>query len=95
MKSISSSNKKDFNKVLPYSTLTAAPGKSTYAEIEQTQRETFTCASSIASLRGGGQHRELGLVMTPSAYDLVALETPHIRPVHTGDPPNYDGITQR
>ena len=38
---------------------------------------------------------ELGLVMTPSAYNLVAPDTPYIRPVHTGDPPNYDGITQR
>ena len=33
--------------------------------------------------------------MTPSAYDLVALATPYICPVHTGDPPTYDGMTQR
>ena len=33
--------------------------------------------------------------MTPSAYDLVAPENPYIHPVHPGDPPNYDGMTQR
>ena len=93
--SISSSTEKDFTKVFPYSTLTAAPGKPTYAEIEQTQRKLFACVSSIVSLRGGGQHVELGLVMTPSAYDLVAPATPYIRPVHTRNPPTYDGMTQR
>ena len=92
MMSISSSTEKEFTKVLHYSTLTAAPGKPTYAAIEQTQREIFACASSIASLRGGGQHGELGLVKTPSAYDLVS---PYIRPVHPGYPPTYDGMTQR
>ena len=82
MMSISSSTKKDFTKVFPYSTLTAASGKPTYAAIEKTQRKIFTCASSIASLRGGGQHGKLGLVMTPSSYDLFAPATPYIRPVH-------------
>ena len=75
--------------------MTAAPGKPTYAAIEQTQREIFACASSIASLRGGGQQGKLGLVMTPSDYDLVAPATPYIRPVHPGDPPTYDGMNQR
>ena len=32
--------------------------------------------------------------MTPSAYNLVTPETPYIRPVHPGDPPTYDGMTQ-
>ena len=93
--SISSSNEKDFTKVFPYSTLTAAPGKPMYAAIEQTQREIFACASSIASLRGGGQHSELGLVMTPSAYNLVAPATLYILPANPGYPPTYDGMTQR
>ena len=87
--------KKDFTKVFSYSTLTAAPGKPTYAAIEQTQREIFACESSITSLRGGRQHRKLGLVMIPSAYNLVATSTPYIRPVHPGDPPTYDSMTQR
>ena len=95
MISIYSSTEKDFTKVFPYSTLTAAPGKPTYAAIEQTQRKIFACASSIASLRGGGQRGKLGLVVTPSAYNRVAPETPYIRPVHPGDPPTYDGMTQR
>ena len=93
--SISSSTKKDFTKVLPYSTLTSAPGKLTYAVIDQTQREIFACASSIASLRGVGQHDGLGLFMTPSAYELVAPATPYIFPVHPGMPPTFDGMTQR
>ena len=76
MMSISSSTAKDFTKVFLYSNLTAAPGKSMYASIEQTQREIFACASSIASLREEGQHGELGLVMTPSAYNLVDPATP-------------------
>ena len=75
MMSISSSTEKYFTKVFLYSTLTAAPGKPTYAAIGKTQREIFACASSIASLRGGGQHREIGLVMTPSSYNLVAGAT--------------------
>ena len=33
--------------------------------------------------------------MTPSVYYLVAPETPHIRPVHLGYPPTFDGTTQR
>ena len=33
--------------------------------------------------------------MTPPAYDLVAPETPYIRPVHPGDPLTYDGMNQR
>ena len=33
--------------------------------------------------------------MTPSSYNIVALETPYILPVHPGDPPTYDGMTQR
>ena len=33
--------------------------------------------------------------MTPSAYDLVAQANPYIRPVHPGDPPTFDGMTQR
>ena len=32
--------------------------------------------------------------MIPSAYNLIAQATPQIRPVHPGDPPNYDGMTQ-
>ena len=92
---ISSSTEKYFTKVFPYLTLTAAPGKPTYAAIKQTQREIFACASSIAYLCGGGQHGELGLVVTPSDYYLVAPETPYILPVHPGDPPTYDGMTQR
>ena len=93
--SISSSTEKDFTKFFPYSTLTAAPVKPTYAEIEQTHCKIFACARSIASLLGGGQHGKLGLVMTPSAYDLVAPATPYIQPVHPGYPPTYDGVTQR
>ena len=95
MLSVSSSTEKDFTKVFSYSTLNAAPGKPTYAAIEQTQRKIFACAISIASLHGGGQHGELGLVMTPSAYNIVAPATPYISPVHPGDPPTYDGMTQR
>ena len=93
--SISSSTEKDFTKVFPYLTLTATPGKSMYVAIEKTQCEIFACASSIVSLRGGGQHGKLGLVMTPSSYNLVATETPYIHPVHPGDPPTYDVMTQR
>ena len=92
--SISSSTKKDFTKIFPYSTLTAASGKPTYAAIKQTQREIFACASSIAYLREGGQHNELGLVMTSLDYDLVSTDTTYIRPVHTGDPPKFDGMNQ-
>ena len=95
MMSISSSTEKDFTKVFHYLTQTEAPGKSTYAAIEQTQCNIFACASSIASLRGGRQHVEIGLFVTPSAYDLVAPATPYIRPVHPGDPPTYDSMTQR
>ena len=92
--SIPHSTEKYFTKVFSYSTLTAVPGKPVYAAIEQTQRKIFACASSISSLRGGGQHNKLGLVMTPSAYNTVAPATPYIRPVHPGDPPTYDGTTQ-
>ena len=74
MMSISSSTKKYFTKVFPYSTLTASLVKPTHAAIEKTQREIFACASSITSLRGGGKNGKPGLVMTPSAYDLVAPE---------------------
>ena len=95
MMSISSSTKKDFTKVFPYLTLTAGPGTPTYAAIKQTQREIFACASSITSICGCGQHVELGLVMTPSAYNIVAPTTPYIHPVHPGDPPTYDGTNQR
>ena len=66
-----------------------------YAAIEQKQREIFARASSIKSLRGGGQHGKLCLVMTLSDYYLVVPATPYIRPVHPGDPPTYDGTTQR
>ena len=66
-----------------------------YVAIEQTQCEIFACARSIAYLHGGGQHGELVLVMTPSAYDLVAPVTPYIRPVHPGNPPIFDSMTQR
>ena len=76
MMSISSSTEKYFTKVFSYMTLTAALGKPTYVAIKQTQRKIFACASSIVSLRGGGQHNELGLFMTPSAYDLFAPATP-------------------
>ena len=93
--SISSSTEKDFTKVFPYLTLTAAPGKPTYAAIEQTQRKIFACVISITSLRGGGKHGKLGLVMNPSAYDLVAPATPYTRPVHHGYPPTYDRMNQR
>ena len=95
MMSISSSTEKYLTKVLPYSTLTAAPGKPTYAAITQTQREIFACASSITSLRGGRQNGELVLVMTPLDYNLIAPETPYIRPFHPGDTPTYDGMNQR
>ena len=33
--------------------------------------------------------------MTPIAYDLVAPATTYVLPVHPGDPPTYDGMTQR
>ena len=95
MVSIYSSTGKDFTTVFPYLILNSAPGKPTYAAMEQTKREILASASSIASLRGGGQHCELGLVMTPSAYNLVAPETPYIHPVHLWYPPTYDGMTQR
>ena len=75
--------------------LRSSPGKPKYAAIKQTQRKIFACASSITYLHGGRQHGGLGLVMTPSAYDLVAPAPPYILPVHPGDPPTYDGTTQR
>ena len=95
MMSIYSSTEKYFTKVSPYSTLTAVPSKPMYAAIEQTKRKIFACASSITSLRGVGQDEELGLVMTLSAYDLVAPATPYIRLVHTVNPPTFDCLTQR
>ena len=94
MMSISSSTKKDFTKIFLYLNLTAVPGKPTYAEIEQIQREIFACASSIASMRGGGKHGEIGLVMTPSDYDLIAPATTYTHPVHPWDPPTFDGMPQ-
>ena len=33
--------------------------------------------------------------MTPSAYNLITPTTPYIRPVHPGEPPTYDVMTQR
>ena len=33
--------------------------------------------------------------MIPSAYELVAPATPYIRPVHPGNLPKFDGMTQR
>ena len=95
MMSISSSTKTDFTKVFPYLTLTTAPGKPMYAAIEKTQRKIFACTSSIAYLRGGGQHEKLDLVMTPSAHELVSPETPYNCPVHPVNLPTFDGITQR
>ena len=95
MMSISSSTKKDFTKVFPYSTLTVAPDKPTYVAFKQTQRKIFACASSVVSLRGGRQHGKLGLVMTLSAYELVAPVTPYIFPVHPVNPPAFDCMTHR
>ena len=95
MMSMYLSTEKYFIQVSPYSTLNTAPGNPTYAAIEQTQREIFAYASSITYLHGGRQHVELGLVMTSSAYNLVAPETTYIHPFHPGDPPTFDGMTQR
>ena len=33
--------------------------------------------------------------MTPSAYNLIAPANTYIRLVHPGDPPTFDGMTQR
>ena len=41
------------------------------------------------------QSQRTRLVVTPSSYDLVAPAYPYIRPVHAGNPPTYDGMTQR
>ena len=92
--SISSSNQKYFTKVFPYLTLTAAPGIPMYVAIKQTPRKIFACASFIAFLRGGRQHGELGLVITSSVYDLFAPATFYIHPIHTENPPTFDGMNQ-
>jgi hypothetical protein len=86
-----SSSDIDFTKVFTYAKLTPVLGKPRYEDIALSQREIYACASSVRSTRGGGNHGELGLSMTVTAYQLVAPNTPYIRPVNPGQlqqPPN-------
>jgi hypothetical protein len=84
----------DFTKVFPHAKLTPVIGKPQYEDIALSQREIYTCASSVRSNRGGGQHGELGLSMTVPAYQLVAPNTPYIRPVHPGPLVHQPNATQ-
>ena len=87
MSSNSTTSTKDFTKVFPYASCTKAIGKPTYEAIVTAQKELYACASSVPSTRGGGLHGELGLVMTPAVYALIAPGTPYARPINPGDQP--------
>ena len=75
-------NEKDYTKLFPFKTLTTVVGKPTYEAIAQSQREIYACAHSVRSVQGGGNHGELGLTMSPTAYALVAPSQPYFRPAH-------------
>ena len=76
----------------PYASLTPIDGKPTNTTLQVLQRQLFTNARSVPSLRGGGNHGHLTIVL-PAAEYLDRVGVPFIVPVHPGNPPNALGTT--
>jgi len=55
----------------PYSTIDKVSGEPTYHIIKEVERKLIKNASSFPSELGGGQHGYLGVVLTPTKYNLV------------------------
>ena len=72
------SAEKDYTKVLTFATLTLEVDRPTYKRISKSQHEIFACAGSIETTRVSGAHGNIGLVMAPTAYDLIAPITSYV-----------------
>jgi len=62
-------------------------GPPTNTSIQILAREVLANARAIPSIRGGGAHGHLGLVMSDAAYRTLTGGIPFTLPVHPGDAP--------
>ena len=60
-------------------------GKPTYESIRRLEHQLIANAACSSTSLGGGAHRYLGLIKSPTAYALVSA-TPFVRPTHPGPP---------
>jgi len=71
----------------PHPILTKMVGLPTNTSIQVLAREVLANARAIPSIRGGGAHGHLGLVMTDAAYRTLTGGIPFTLPAHPGDTP--------
>ncbi len=76
----------------PYATLTPIDGKPTNTSLQVLQRQLFTNARSVPSVRGGGNHGHLAIVLSAPDY-LARVGVPFLVPVHPGAPPEAVGTS--
>jgi hypothetical protein len=67
-----------------HSVLTKVGGEPSYETLQALTKEPKANASSIPSLLGGGNNVYLGLIISPVAYDIVALGHPYVPPPNPG-----------
>jgi len=75
-----------FLPLVPHPTLTPVLGTPTHLTMRPFLRQLYANARSVDSLRGGGMHGYLALVMSPEAYVALAGEE-FIAPTHPGANP--------
>ena len=75
---------------MTYSECDRIIGKPTYESIRRLGHQLIANAACTSTTLGGGSHRYLGLVKSPTAYALVSA-TPFVRPAHP--PPLVAGGT--
>ena len=72
----------------PHPTLTPIPGRPTLQDLKRLRMELVENAMSIHSLRGGGQHGHLGLILPPDEY-ITLIGTPFDVPQQPRQRPQY------
>jgi len=72
----------------PHPTLTKISGQPSNTSITLLTREIYANAHAIPSLRGGGAHGHLGVVMSDATYQLLTTIT-FTLPNHPGANPNH------
>ena len=73
--------------------LTKIRGEPTYESLQLLIKELKANASTVHSNLGGGEFGLLGLVISPTSYEMIS-ETPFVRPTHPGSLTIPQGTTQ-
>ena len=78
------STNSDYRSLFEIKEATRINGEPTYESLTNLQDQLKINAQAIPSVLGGGNHGHLGLVVSPTEYQMITL-TPFVRPTNPGE----------